>query len=98
MKNRVLLCAALMCHITCERHARQYTAVAPLVATLAAAELVCMAPSYPRVRPVCHRPYFGRIRFDMSYWVAGFPADALAFTCITFCEPNNKIDHTLTCP
>jgi hypothetical protein len=31
-----------------------------------------------------YRPYFGRIRFDFSYWSAGFPSDALAITCMYY--------------
>mmetsp|Transcript_38079 Transcript_38079/g.84818 ORF Transcript_38079/g.84818 Transcript_38079/m.84818 type:complete len:945 (+) Transcript_38079:211-3045(+) len=31
-----------------------------------------------------YKPYFGRLRFDMSYWAASFPSDALAFICIAY--------------
>lgn len=32
------------------------------------------------------RPYFGRLKFDPSYWAAGFPTAALAFSSIQYHE------------
>jgi len=31
-----------------------------------------------------YRPFFGRIKFDMAYWAAGFPACALAFAVMFY--------------
>jgi hypothetical protein len=31
-----------------------------------------------------HQPYFGRMKFDMSYWAAGFPSAALALVSMQY--------------